>query len=150
GEGAGRYAFATDVRGRVVFDANVLALPDALWLDIDLFAISTALAHLNRYVIVEDVAIQDASGDWARLGCSGPKAPQVAQALGVSDLMSLAPLAHVPVDSGMRLMRHDFAGMPGFELIVPHDSACATWDRLAAFPGIVCAGRQTLEVLQIE
>src|SRR5204862_1336672 len=130
-DGSGNYAFATDIRGRVVFDLNILALPDALWLDIDLTAVEAALTHLNRYVVVEDVGIADASAEWAGLGCCGPKAAGVARGLGAANLAGLAPLTHLPLEDGrMRLVRHDIAGMTGFELIVAREAACAAWDRI--------------------
>ncbi|HMQ15023.1 MAG TPA: hypothetical protein PKC49_03530, partial [Phycisphaerae bacterium] len=75
---AGNYAFALDQRGRVLFDLNVMCLPDALWLDIDRAALPGAMTHLERYLIIEDVLLQDRGDDWARLGFCGPAAAALA------------------------------------------------------------------------
>ena len=47
----GNYAFALNVKGRVLFDLNVLALPDAFWLDIDRRFIARALARPTLFFI---------------------------------------------------------------------------------------------------
>src|SRR5580765_4876425 len=49
--GQGAYAFALNVKGRILFDANILALADALWLDIDRRYVPKAFAHLDKYII---------------------------------------------------------------------------------------------------
>src|SRR5258706_12531470 len=57
--GDGNFAFATNVKGRVAFDLNMLVLPDRLWLDIDRRQLQTAITHLNRYIITEDATVAD-------------------------------------------------------------------------------------------
>lgn len=149
-DNAGNYAFAIDVRGRVRFDLNILSLPDELWLDIDAGTVARALAHLDRYVITEKVELRNASADWIRLGCTGPDAARIAADLGVSNLSPMASLSSTQVGpDGARLVRHDFAGLMGFELIVPAPHAAAWWDRLAE-SGAAPAGVLTQEVLRIE
>ena len=74
----------------------------------------------------------------------------MAAQLGVKNINALAMLAHAPVpDSEARLVRHDFAGLPGFELILPRGEAAAWWQRLVQH-GAAPAGYQTLDVLRIE
>lgn len=146
----GAYAFAVDVRGRVQFDLNVLALPDALWLDIDAEHLSAALRHLDRYLLSEAVVLQDISATIARLGVCGPDAGTLAATLGAA-WDSLAPLAMVELDSaGVRLLRHDFAGLPGFELFVPVARAPEWWERLATAGRAAPIGARTVELLRIE
>ncbi len=148
-EGAGIYAFAVNIKGRILFDLNVLCLPDMLWLDLDQSAVAVAAAHFDRHLFTEDVHIENASGQYARLGCSGRGVATVARELGVTDFGVLAMLGSVPLAEGARLMRHDFAGMTGFEMIVPRGQAAAWWDRLAQL-GARPTGYRTLDVLRIE
>lgn len=146
----GNYAFAVNIKGRILFDLNILCLPDALWLDLDALAVSTAAAHFDRYLFTEDVRIEDAGGQFARLGCSGPQAGAAAGRLGVTNFAALPALASVALaDAEVRLVRHDFAGGPGFELILPRGQAAAWWDRLVA-EGARPAGWRVLDVLRIE
>ncbi|MGD8454199.1 MAG: hypothetical protein PVJ57_20485 [Phycisphaerae bacterium] len=146
----GVYAFAVNVQGRILFDANVLSLPDALWLDVDLTAVPAALAHLERYLITEDVTLTDASAALARLGCAGPLAAALAAEIGVVDLARLPALSVVALDAERTYaVRNDFAGEIGFELFVPRSASAAWRDRLVE-AGAVPAGRDVLDVLRIE
>lgn len=147
----GCYAFAIDVRGRVQFDLNILSLPDALWLDIDVAALPAALAHFNRYLISEDVQLTDVSEQFARLGVAGPRAADVAAWAGVDDLGDLAPLSTAQLaDEATGLMRHDFAGLPGFELLIPRSAAHERWNSFRDAAELLPAGLHVLDVLRIE
>lgn len=149
--GRGCYAFACDVRGRVLFDLNILCLPDVLWADVDRQVLPAAIAHLDRHCITEDVALRDASGQWARLGVCGPLAARAAALLGVDafpEMASLTSIAAEPADT--RLVRSDFADLPGFELIAPRSQAAVVWRRLVHEGGLRPAGLAVLDVLRIE
>ena len=148
-DGVGNYAFAVNVRGRILFDLNILCLPGALWLDLDVLAVAIAAGHFDRHLFTEEVKIENAGGQYARLGCSGPRAADVAGQLGVPNFRVLPGLAHVPLTDEARLIRHDCAGGPGFELVVPRGHAAAWWNRLTA-SGARPAGYRTLDLLRIE
>ena len=57
--GSGVYAFACDAKGRVQFDVNILMLTDAILLDLDRAVLDRALAHLNRFLIMEAAELFD-------------------------------------------------------------------------------------------
>ncbi|MCG3128553.1 MAG: Aminomethyltransferase [Phycisphaerae bacterium] len=149
-DGAGNYAFACDVRGRVQFDVNVLARPDALWLDLDRSTAEAARRHLEKFLITERVTLADECAPFARLGCAGPATRDVAVAAGVTNFAALPALASVTLgDVQTWLLRHDFCGLPAFELVMPREHAADWWRRLAA-AGAVPAGLRTRELLRIE
>jgi folate-binding protein YgfZ len=148
-EDAGNYALALNVKGRILFDLNILCLPEMLWLDLDQFALPTAAAQFDRHLFTEDVKIENVSGQYARLGCSGRGAADVARQLGVGGFAAWPALRHTPLEEGVHFVRHDFAGPPGFELLVPRGQAAAWWDRLAGL-GARPAGYRTLDLLRIE
>lgn len=61
----GAYAFAVDINGRIIFDADFAVQPDGhvlAWLRCD--RTDAAIAHLDRYVIREDVVLTDVSEGW--------------------------------------------------------------------------------------
>jgi tRNA-modifying protein YgfZ len=147
--GAGNYAFAVNIRGRILFDLNILCLADSLWLDLDALAVAIAAAHFDRHLFTEDVKLENAGGQYARLGCSGPRTADIAGQLGIGNFRVLHAQAHLPLAGDVRFIRHDFAGSPGFELVVPRGHAAAWWDRLAE-QGARPAGHRTLDVLRIE
>lgn len=150
-EGGGNYAFAIDQRGRVLFDLNVLCLREELWLDVALEFLPQAVAHLERYLIIEDVQLRDATPAWARLAICGPGARAIAETLGAGQFAAMPALASYALPGGAaRLVRHDFAGLPGFEMYVPRAEAVAWWDRMAGELGAKPAGFAALDVLRIE
>lgn len=148
-ENTGRYAFALDVRGRIRFDLNILNPGDVLLLDVDRAAVARAIEHLSSYIIMEDVRIEDASADYARIGCAGPCAGVLSTELGISDFDAMPLLAIRRLAGGGLLFRSEFAGLPGFELAIPSDQASAQRQRLVE-AGAAPAGAATLEVLRIE
>lgn len=147
-EGSGAYTFAADVKGRTQFDANVLVLRDELWLDLDARHVEAALRHLDMRLITEDVQLKDVSDQDGRLGVSGPGAAELVSALGAGQLVALPQLGHVPLERGARLVRHDFAGGVGAELIIPRADAVTWWDRLAEL-GAVPVGSRAVQLARV-
>lgn len=149
-EDNGNYAFAIDAKGRTLFDLNILALRDELWLDLDGVIAPDAMRQLDRYIFGEKVVLMNLSGDDARLGVCGPDAARIAAALGVANFTALPALAHRAIAGGAgRLVRHDFAGGAGFDLILPRAGAAHWWDRVVEL-GARPAGLAALDVLRIE
>src|SRR5262249_33657502 len=93
--GDGNYAFAPSVKGRTVFDLNILVLEDFLLLDIDRRWIETARKHLEKYTITEDVLLKDQSEDFARLGVLGPATHEVIARMGFGNIVPMPQLQHV-------------------------------------------------------
>ncbi len=154
--GEGNYAFACNVKGRIVADFNMLVMADALWLDIDRRLIPTVLEHFERYHIVEDVEMQDRGDEFVRFGLAGPKAKEITDALGATHAPAMAQLSHttVPLCQKQRpFVRHDFAGDFGVELYIHIDDATECWNRLMEIGqpvGLTPVGHQALDMLRIE
>lgn len=154
--GEGNYGFAINVKGRILMDFNMLVLGDAIWLDIDRRLIAKALAHFDRYTITEDVQCRDRSGEFARIALTGPKAAEIADALGATNAPVMAALSSAPVALAGRhrlMVRHDFAGVFGVEFFVESEDAARCWERLleiGAPVGLRPVGRAAIETLRIE
>ncbi|MBK8914046.1 MAG: folate-binding protein YgfZ [Phycisphaerales bacterium] len=148
--GTGCYAFACDVRGRVQFDLNVLSDNDALLLDCAADRRELLRLWLDRYLLSEKatIAVEDRLG---RIGLCGPRAAEVVRAITGSEAAALAEFGHCPLSDGSageRVVRHDFAVGPGFELMVV--DAAGWWERLARVHGVRPAGLIALDSLRIE
>ena len=167
--GHGLYAFSLNIKGRVLFDGNVLALSDSLLLDIDRRWIGPAIEHLGKYIIMEDAQLADRSSDFTRIALVGPKASEVceraaslpsdggiAQAEACGSLVSGGPLQHAEVwigDVACRVVRHDFAGPIALELIVPASNALQVWEHLLKIGesiGLTPVGLDALQILRVE
>jgi folate-binding protein YgfZ len=120
--GEGNYAFALDVRGRILFDTSIWIADDHLMLDVDSRSLEAATQHLDRYIIMEDVQLAPHSA--TRWFLSGPASIDLMTACGLPSVM--AQHQHATVTLGEHTiicMRHDAIGLPGFELVVPADFA---------------------------
>lgn len=119
--GEGNYAFAPNVKGRTVFDLNILVLDDRLWLDLDRRWLETAKKHLAKYIITEDVTLADITPRFERFSIVGPAAVEVVGRMGFGNLTPMAQLQHVPFlwegHSG-RMIRNDFTGRPTADLLI--------------------------------
>jgi len=155
--GEGNYAFATTREGRTVFDLNMLVLEDRLWLDIDCRRLEKAKAHLDRYLICEDVTVLDLTAQSGRFAILGPQTSGVVDRLGFGNLAAMAWLQHTPgtIDGHeLRMMRHDFAGVVGAEFFVTGASAdeevATVIATLSAKLEIPIVDRSVVESLRIE
>jgi folate-binding protein YgfZ len=154
--GEGNYTFATNVKGRILLDFNAIVLSDAIWLDIDRRFVAKALTHFDHYLISEDVRLRDRSDEFVRIALIGPKAAEVADAVGATQGPAMASLGSVPVvlvQKRRLLVRHDFAGVFGAELYIEAGDAEACWNRLLEIGrpvGLRPIGQSAVEVLRIE
>src|SRR6266545_3454589 len=77
-----RPAAALTPKGKLVFLARVIGLPDRLRLIVPAVARATALEHLRRYVVFQKVSISDRSEEFVRIGLYGPGAAAITAGSG--------------------------------------------------------------------
>jgi folate-binding protein YgfZ len=78
----GLYAFFLTAQGRIVSDANIYNLGDYLWLDTEPETREKLLSHLDKYIIADDVTLEDETANRAVVGLEGPAALEAAAQLG--------------------------------------------------------------------
>src|SRR5205807_1721815 len=83
--GRSRPAAALTAKGKLVFLATVIGLPDRIRLLLPAVSRVTALEHLRKYVVFQKVAISDRSEDFVRIGLYGPGAAGISA--GPRDLL---------------------------------------------------------------
>ena len=149
--GQGCEAFVTNVKGRVLGHVFVFAAPESIWLESVAGAEKPLLAHLERYVITEDVVLRGRTADCGELFVTGPRSAASLVALNLP-VESLSQLEHVKVESfehpcfGRRV---DLLGAAGFLLSAPRDDLAALWRRITD-GGVRPAGTRAFEALRIE
>ncbi|MCY3965759.1 MAG: hypothetical protein OXG83_12030 [Acidobacteria bacterium] len=150
--GGGRFGFITDVRGRILASASVLALADRLWLEIPKGRGRTIIEHLEKYIVTDQVEILPL-GDMASVRIAGPKSAEVLTDLGASAARDLTePWSHTQVellDYQARLVRDGHGGVPAFSLWQSSAIAPLMADDLAE-AGLQRVGREATEALRIE
>ncbi len=114
--GDGCYAFFLSAQGRILADANVLCRPDHFLLDTEPETMQKLYAHLDRFIIADDVALEDITAQTAALAVEGPKSGDVLRAVG-------APTPEAEYGNqfwGERLVaKMSLTGVPGWLIIAP-------------------------------
>lgn len=131
--GEGCYAFFLNAQGRILADAAILALPDALLLDTEPETRHSLAAHLEKYIIADDVALEDVTDQTIELGVEGPRAESV---LGVKP--PRPPWSHAAW--GERIVVR--AGT-GFQIIAPAGTAIE-------LAGAVPASAEAARIVRLE
>jgi folate-binding protein YgfZ len=90
--GQGNYNFLLSVQGRIQGDAYAFALADRLLLQTGRAHIPALVELLDRFIIMDDVLLEDVSADRRGLLCAGPTAAATLESLGI-DTASLDQLA---------------------------------------------------------
>ena len=76
-DGEGCEAFFLNAQGRVLADALVLARHDSLLIDTEPETRHSLYAHLDKYIIADDVTLEDLTEETAEIGVQGPAAAEV-------------------------------------------------------------------------
>jgi folate-binding protein YgfZ len=79
----GIYAFFLNAQGRILADAYLLCFDDHFLLDTEPETRFAIFQHLNRYIIADDVTLEDITEETFSLGLEGPKATRVASDCGL-------------------------------------------------------------------
>jgi folate-binding protein YgfZ len=154
--GSGCEAFLTTTKAKVV---AYLLIYRAASAELPVFDIDVApgaggkvIAHLDRYLISEQVEFADHTAPFAQMHLAGPRAATVLRAIFDEVGLPAEALRHVAVrfdDADGWLRRHDALGLPGYDLVCPAKQAVSLWQRLTQ-AGARPAGRDACEILRIE
>ncbi len=118
--GEGCYAFFLNAQGRILSDANILCLEDAFLLDTEPETRVKLFEHLDRYIIADDVTLEDRTAALATIGVEGPESAEALRRLGIS--VPSAPYAWSQWDDRMIARIHS-SGSDGFFVFLPVESA---------------------------
>jgi len=132
--GQGCEAFVTSVQGKVLAHLFVFVAPDSLWIDSTPGSEDLLVAHLDKYLITEDVEIVRRSAEFGEVLVTGPRA---AERLGEAgcDVSALQSFEHRMCELGgirVAVRRVDLLGAPGYLLLVGRDSLDALKNLLAS------------------
>lgn len=152
---SGCYATLLTVKGRIVADLHVLARPEAYWLDVEAGARELVLARLDRYLIADDVTLEDRGSTIERLGVEGPSAAAWLGAAGFTGELPGPDGASEGELAGIALVvaAYGWSGESAFQLFAPEGSSASLVEALGAVrPEGACpsASAETLEVARIE
>jgi len=151
--GKGCYAALLTHQGRMEADLYVYALEEALLLETPPAASERVLATLNKFIIADQVTVEDRTGSTALLSLQGPGARvAMERTLGIG-LEELAELDHrgiVRPGGPWRVTRRDRTGCGGYDLSLPAGEAAAVWLQWTTAASIEPVGHRALDWLRTE
>ena len=139
-------------QGKVVADVRVLCSMNSFYLDFWQPLKDKILAHLNRYLVADEVEIHDPSDSWKMLSLQGPSARRILDELFAGAALPTEPNQHAMSqfqDTPICLVRADHTGYGGFDLIVQNDQLEKIAEKLCAL-GASCVGELAQNILRIE
>lgn len=114
--GEGCYAFFLTAQGRILADVVVLCFDDHLLLITEPETRSKVYAHLDHFIIADDVTLEDLSDSLAMVAVEGPLATEALARAGAP----VPPADYSHAAWGDRIVvRNSFTGIGGFSVIVP-------------------------------
>lgn len=132
--GQGRYATLLTPQGHMVAEMTVLALDDEFLLETDAARLEPLVAALDRYIIADDVTLEERSNALTALAVEGPAAGKLLRAAGTTALPA-QELEHNEARLGgadVRIVRLSETGEEGFRLVVAKELAQKLWNALTA------------------
>jgi aminomethyltransferase len=133
--GGGCYGFHLTVKGRSISDLRVLRREESLLLLLPRVALEPLLEQLDRYLIREDVEIENLGQSWTVIGVHGPRgaiALGAATGRAIPDLPEHAFIEGTIAGAPVTAVRSDATGEVGHEILVARASAAAVWTALDA------------------
>lgn len=128
------YTAMLNERGRYVSDLTAFRLaPDEYLLYVGTGATRRDLAWLQGHIGDKDVTLADITEDLAVIALMGPRAENIASALGAPELNELRRFRHAQVEIGgvpVRAACLSYVGEPGWELTCSAADAGTLWDAL--------------------
>jgi len=114
--GEGCYAFFLNAQGRILGDVNLFCRVNDFLLDVEPETRESLYQHLDKYIIADDVALEDATPRMATLAVEGPDALGTAARIGVPTPEK--PWAHVAWNN-VTIANVSSTGTPGIRFFVP-------------------------------
>ena len=147
-EGQGNYSFLLNAQGRILGDADISRFSDHLLLETDRSQLAALIAHLDHFIIMDDVELQPLDASATALGIAGTAAAQVLAELGFTVPRENESTASKWQSADAVLTHGHSPLVPRFEIRIDTASAPALWAALVA-AGAVPAGSAAIEALRI-
>jgi len=130
-DGQGCYAFFLSTQGRIQSDATILKCGGVFLIDSEAAAHAALFAHLDKFIIADDVTLEDLADSHFEIGIEGPSALDIASSISIP--VPAASNSVVSFDGGY-VARINETGFEGIRLILPIASKANWIAKLGAVP----------------
>lgn len=144
--GTGCYAFFLNAQGQIQADVNLFCLEERFLLDTEPETRERVFRHLDKYIIADDVALEDITAATGCIAVEGPHAVTVIAAMGA--LPPEAEYAHVAVEGAVVACVSE-TGETGFRIFMPA-AAQAEWITRLESAGAIYATPEEARVVRLE
>jgi folate-binding protein YgfZ len=116
--GQGCYAFFLNEKGRILADAYLFALETQILLDTEPETRNSLREHLDKFIIADDVTLEDVTDSYVTLAIEGPKAAETLVSQSIPTPLDANSL--VPWEYGL-VANVSSTGGQGFRLFIPSE-----------------------------
>ncbi len=154
--GQGTVGLLLNPQGHILAEVEAFALENSILTGSHAMIRERTLATFDKFIIMDDVTLEDISDSLGTLQLAGPRAAALLAELGAPGFADLSVLAHQETTLGKipcRIVRHELAGSPAAMLIAAREHLPALWTDLATAVrrhGGVPAGMDALNSLRLE
>jgi len=142
------YSFLLNAQGRILGDAAIYRFSDHILLQTDRAQIARLAAHLDHFIIMDDVELHELDASTTSIGIAGPRSSSILTSLGLTppdeDAFVTAKINGVDVT----LVHAYSPGIQRFELWLPTASLPEIWAALLTAGATLC-GLSANEALRI-
>lgn len=153
GPGTGIQAAILNIQGKILADVRVLCTEDGFLIDLWERLEPGIVEHLERYLIADEVEIEDRSEALGNISLQGPEARRALSLVLDTERLPSAPLAHVSIPhegSSILVVAASHTGEEGFDLLMPKPQLEPFLDRARSAAAIPWIGLEAQQVLRIE
>jgi tRNA-modifying protein YgfZ len=143
-QGDGVYVFFLSAQGRILADAYIYHLGESFLIDTEPETAAKVLQHLDKYIIADDVTLEDQTATWMAVGIEGPASESSVLALG---LIAPAQDYHVAAWDDGFTARTASTGPLGFRVFAPVAGVAPLIEKLT---GIAEADAEAARTVRIE
>ena len=147
-EGRSNYSFLLNAQGRILGDATIYHFSDHLLLETDRSQMARLAAHLDHFIIMDEVELHELDASTTVLGIAGPQSRQILGKLGLTPPTENA-FAQSHIEGSAVTIVHTYSPVvPRFELWAPVASLPSIWSVLTAAGAVPC-GVKSIEALRV-
>jgi aminomethyltransferase len=120
--GQGVYAFFLNAQGRILADVNILCFEDHLLLDLEPEVTAKIHDHLDKFIIADDVTLEDVTAQLASVAVEGPQSARLLEQLGAPMPQTAGahqPWPNAPGGAPAFVARLSITGAEGYRFYVP-------------------------------
>ena len=133
--GEGAVGLLLTAQGHILAEIETYALEDRILTSSHAMVRERTFSTLDKYIIMDDVMLEDVTVASGTLDLSGPRAAELVSELCDVDLVQMSLLSHVAAMVGQfacRVIRRELAGAAAATLIIPREHLAAVWSDISA------------------